>query len=107
MTAREIIDSHLLYLIESWSDLYDQMLDAALHIPDNAFDLEDEEGIVCPELMQTRALENICQGLLRTARVLINEAEETGLISTEDWQTINHILWHAGTDEPMEEYLYD
>ena len=113
MTPIEIFDSNLLHLIEGWSDLYDQMMDAALHIPDNAFDLEDEDGIVCPELAQTRALEYLTAGLLRTARVLINEAEEAGLISTDDWRIINHILWYAGSDEPLEgfedgeEYLYD
>ena len=106
MTAIEMFDSHLLHLIESWSDLYDQMMDAALRIPDNAFDLEDEIGYTCPELLQAKALENLSTGLLRTARFLINEAEEAGLISIEDWFIIDRILWHAGSDEPMEEYLY-
>lgn len=106
----QLIDDQLLGLIMTWSELIDRMEQSALAIPGDAYDWEEENGYVCPELLITRQYEEMSLGLLETARKLISKAEDAGIISLNDWQMINHMLWYAGTDEPIgddwEEWRY-
>ena len=99
----QLIDDQLLSLIMTWSELIDRMEQSALAIPKDAFVCEEENGYVCPELMITRQYEDMSTGVLETARLLISKAEDAGIISLDDWRMINHMLWFAGTDEPIDE----
>ena len=98
----QLIDDQLLGLIMTWSELFDRMEQSALAVSEEAYELE-EEGYGCLELMITRQYEKMARGVMGTARSLLSEAEEAGIISLDDWRMINHILWYAGTDEPIGE----
>lgn len=102
-TLRQLIDDQMLSIIMTWSEVYDRMVIAGLYIPNYAYDLEEEEGYVCPELASARHLEHMQDGLLECARRLLSKAQDIGLISLDEWHTINHILWYAGSDEPIED----
>lgn len=99
----QLIDDQLLSLIMTWSELIDRMEKSALAIPGEAFDWEEEEDYTCPELMITRLYEEMADHVMTAARKLIGGAEEAGIINLNDWQVINHLLWMAGTDQPIEE----
>lgn len=107
ITTRQFVDDQLLSIITAWSDAYDRMAESALHIPQHAFEWEDEDededDYTCPELVTTRQYEDLQATFLRMARDLISKAQDIGLISLDEWRTINHILWYAGSDEPIEE----
>lgn len=99
----QLIDDQLLGLIMTWSELIDRMEQSALAIPKGAFDWEDGIDYTCLEILITRQYEKMAIGVMRTARSLLSQAEEAGIISLDDWRVINHILWYAGTDEPIDE----
>lgn len=99
----QLIDDQMLSLIMTWSELIDRMEQSALAIPQDAFDWEEEEDYTCPELLITSQYENLSLGILAVARKLISEAEGARIISLDDWRVINHMLWYAGTDEPIGE----
>ena len=71
----QLIDDQLLSLIMTWSEL---------------IDLREQ-------------YEEMSRGVMETARKLISKAEDAGIISLNDWQMINHMLWYAGTDQPIDE----
>lgn len=97
----QLIDDQLLSMIMTWSELIDRMEQSALAIPGDAYDWEEELGYTCPELLITRQYEEMSLGMLSVARKLISKAEDVGIISLDDWRMINHMLWYAGTDEPI------
>lgn len=99
----QLIDDQLLGLIMTWSELIDRMEHSALAIPGDAYDWEEEIDYTCPELLITRQYEKLAISVMGTARSLLSHAEEAGIISLDDWRVINHILWFAGTDEPIDE----
>lgn len=103
LTTRQLVDKQLLSIIESWSEVYHRMESSAFDIPAEAFDWEDEDDYVCPELAATRMYDNLQGALLHMARTMVSAAQEVCMISLDEWRTINHILWLAGTDEPIEE----
>lgn len=103
ITTRQLVDDQLLSVITAWSDAYDRMVESALHIPQHAFEWEDEDGYTCPELVTTRQYEDLQDEFLRMARILVSKAQDIGLISMDEWRTINHILWYAGSDELIAE----
>lgn len=98
----QLIDDQLLGLIMTWSELFDRMEQSALAVSEEAYDWE-EDGYVSLELMITRQYKDMSLGVLETARKLISKAQDAGIISLDDWRVINHILWYAGTDEPIGE----
>lgn len=101
----DLIDDQLLQLISTWSELNDRMIDAALYIPNDAFEIEEETGEVVPELMICRQFEIMLDGLMASARKILSAAEDAGLIGLTDWHTINTILLFIGSDEPLEAIL--
>lgn len=106
MTPREIYDSQLLRMIEAWADLHDQMERHAMFIPQYEIDEWDEEGVKGADIIYNEMLEDLADGMLKAARKLVSEADDAGLLCTDDWRVINLILYFAGTDEPLSEVLY-
>lgn len=102
-STRQLVDDQLLSIITAWWNAYDRMVDSARFIPQDAFEWEDEDDYVCPELVTTRQYEDLQAVFLDMARRLVSKAQDIGLISLDDWHMINHILWYAGSDEPIEE----
>lgn len=103
ITTRQLVDDQLLSIIMAWSDAYDRMESAAFDIPAHAYEWEDEDDYTCPELVTTRQYEDLQSCFLVMARTLVSKAQDIGLISLDEWRTINHILWYAGSDEPIGE----
>lgn len=102
-TTRQLVDDQLVSIITAWWGVYDRMVTSALLIPQNAYEWEDEDDYVCPELATTRQYEELQGCFLVLARTLVSKAQDIGLISLDEWHTINHILWLAGSDEPIAE----
>ena len=98
----EIYDKNLLNLLEGWTALINKMYDLAKRIPGDTFEVADELVAVrrC-EVAAVRRCEVAADGMLSAARLLVNAAEDAGLISYDDRRTINHILWFAGSDEDV------
>lgn len=101
----QLIDEAMLQMLCTWAEINDRMEEAALRIPHDAFEIEDETGEVFFELMATRQLETMADGVMESARKLVSSAQDAGLISLDDCHTINHILWFVGTGEPLEDVL--
>lgn len=106
-STRQLIDDQMLSIITTWSDVFNKMEDAGRHIPQQAYDWEDETGYVCPELASARHYDELQQTLLKNARDLASVSETVGLISLDDWHKITHTLWYAGTGEPIEEDYWE
>lgn len=94
-----LIDHQLLNLLIAWDHIHEDLMDAALHLPDDWddwMDLHEHDQAA----RRYDADSEMLKGIELAARNLINSAEDADLISLGDWRVINAIICNIGTDDP-------
>lgn len=94
-----LIDQQLLSLLMTWEQIHEDLMDAALHLPDDWDDLMDRHD---HDLAARRydADSEMLKGIELAARNLISYAEDADLISLGEWRVISAIICNIGTDDP-------
>ena len=94
-----LIDHQLLNLLMTWNQIHEDLMDAALHLPedwDDWMDLYDHDQAS----LRYDADSDMLKGVELAARNLINSAEDADLISLDDWRVLNGIICSIGLDDP-------
>lgn len=94
-----LIDQQLLSLLMTWDQIHDDLMDAALHLPDDWMELK-ESGKSTPAMIRYDADSEMLKGIELAARKLISSAEDAHLISLDDWRVMNGIICIIGLDDP-------
>jgi hypothetical protein len=95
-----LIDQQLLNLLITWDQIHDDLMDAALHLPEDwddwRMDMHDHDLAS----LRYDADSEMLKGIELAARKLISSAEDAHLISLDDWRVLNAIICNIGTDDP-------
>lgn len=94
-----LIDQQLLSLLMTWDQIHEDLMDSAMHLPDDWDDLMDRNDHDQARLRYDADSEML-KGIELAARNLISSAEDADLISLDDWRVINAIICNIGTDDP-------
>jgi len=94
-----LIDQQVLELLNAWNVVHDQLMHDTMLISADDYDRWDA-GDDVPCIRWTDGEDAILQSLEKAARELTSAAEDAGLITLEDWRTINAILCNIGSEEP-------
>lgn len=94
-----LIDQQLFSMLMTWDQIHDGLMDAALHLPDDWYELE-ESGESTPAMIRYDAYSDMLKSVELAARMLISHAEDAHLISLDDWRVLNGIICSIGLDDP-------
>lgn len=94
-----LIDQQLLSLLTTWDRIHEDLMDAAMHLPDGWIEFE-ESGDLTQDMVRYDADSEMLTGLEIAARQLISSAEDAHLITNDDWRVMNAIICSIGLDDP-------